>query len=91
MPFLYYANAVTEGLILCVCDIPVCMYTCSFLYAAPRSISYGHSLPLYIEAKSLAESKACSSSQLTPEIPLPLAPFWDNSGANTPNQLVWGF
>lgn len=68
-PFIYYAHAITEGLALRVYTIHVCLYACSFVYGAPRSISCSHSVSLYIEAKSLAESGACSPNQLTPEIP----------------------
>lgn len=67
-PFIYYTHAITEGLALRVYTIHVCLYACSFVYGAPRSISCSHSVSLYIEAKSLAESGACSPNQLTPEI-----------------------
>lgn len=69
MPFIYDASAVTEGLVLCVCSMRVCMPACSFVYGTSRSISRSQSPPLYSEAKPLDESGACTSSQSPPEIP----------------------
>lgn len=45
----------------------MCVSTHAHLYMEPREVSLP--VPLYIEEKSLAESGACSPSQLTPEIP----------------------
>lgn len=45
----------------------MCVSMHAHMYMEPQEVSLP--VPLYIEEKSLAESGACSPSQLTPEIP----------------------
>lgn len=88
MTFIYNTNAITEGLDLLICvweGIHVCVYACSCVQGAPRSVSCSHSL-LYILKQNLLLNLEpavpasmlqalprgpCLPSGITAELPLP--------------------
>lgn len=71
MTFIYNTNAITEGLDLLICvweGIHVCVYACSCVRGAPRSVSCSHSL-LYILKQNLLLNLEPACSRHSPGAP----------------------